>query len=71
MLGGETWNVRVSLGNWTGWVKVPKALVPDAHDANQCVIDAGSEFVKEIVEDKKWEERFDALYPDWKESEKR
>tara|TARA_B100001250_G_scaffold360894_1_gene338674 strand:- start:371 stop:571 length:201 start_codon:yes stop_codon:yes gene_type:complete len=42
-----TWNVQVSLGNWRGAVEIPKALIPDAYDANQKVIDLVKNWVKE------------------------
>ena len=42
-----TWNVQVNLGNWRGAVEIPKALIPDAYDANQKVIDLVKNWVKE------------------------
>ena len=43
----EVWNVWVQLGNWRGAVQIPKALKPDAYDANKKVLDLAMDWVKE------------------------
>ncbi len=43
----EVWNVWVQLGNWRGAVQIPKALIPDAYDANKKVLDLAGDWVKE------------------------
>ena len=43
----EVWNVWVQLGNWRGAVQLPKALIPDAYEANKKVLDLAMDWVKE------------------------
>ena len=42
-----TWNVQVNLGNWRGAVQIPKAMLPDAYEANKKVLDLAMDWVKE------------------------
>ncbi len=43
----DYWTVWVQLGNWRGAVQIPKALIPDAYDANKKVLDLAGDWVKE------------------------
>jgi hypothetical protein len=36
----ETWNIRIQLGNWMGYVQLPKDALPEAIDAHSFAIDA-------------------------------
>ena len=46
MSDSKNWNIKIQLGNWVGYVWVPKARFPEAKAAHQAVLDTAWNWVE-------------------------